>query len=75
MANKEVQEELSNKDQKKVLLARCTKRISDSNHRMTSIYLLSLATFAIIIASSINLNDGAALNPVGKYKSPKDRGK
>lgn len=46
-------------------------------HRMISIYLISLASLAIILATSIQPSDGAALNSaVGKYKSARaDRGK
>lgn len=75
-SNNKVQEKLDKNQtrEEKVLVTRCTKRITNNN-QMTTIYLLSLATFAIILASSINSSDGAALNAVGKYKSPKDRGK
>lgn len=45
------------------------------NHRMLSICLISLAAFAIIISSSVQLSDGAALNPIGKHRSNRDRGK
>lgn len=41
------------------------------NSRMISVYLLSLATIAIILASSVQQYDTAA---VGKYKSGRDRG-
>lgn len=47
------------------------------NYQLTSIFVVVLVAFVIILASSIQTSDGAALNvnPVGKYKSPRDRGK
>lgn len=46
-----------------------------TSKQLISVYLLSLATLAIILAVSIQTSDGAAFNPVGKYKSSQDRGK
>lgn len=46
-----------------------------TSHQLISVYLFSLATLAIILAVSIQTSNGAALNPVGKYKSNQDRGK
>lgn len=49
---------------------------STTSNRLTSVYLFSLAILALILALSIQISDGAALNsPVGKYKSSHDRGK
>lgn len=46
------------------------------SNRLISVYLFSLAILALILALSIQISDGAALNsPVGKYKSSHDRGK
>jgi len=50
--------------------------MSKQYHRIISVYFFSLITFAILLTSSFQPSDGAALNHVGKTRQfNRDRGK
>ena len=58
----------------RVALQSMATRSLVSNHAL-HIYLVWIAAATFVLAASIQLSDGAALNQVGKFRNGRDRGK